>query len=93
MLELSTSQTDYTTSPCLDLGLKDAVSGQPGTSFKKKPQIHEESKAEKILFFQIAAKKIPLLPTNTTPEYQIPHFIYSKVMSVVTRPPIKNDHK
>lgn len=92
-LEEATWLIDNTTSSLWDLGLQDAGSGWSGTNFKKRPQIHDESKAKKTLFFQIAAKKIPLLSTNTTPKYKIPPFIYSEVMSMVTRPPMKNGHK
>lgn len=88
MLEETIWVIDNTTYPLQGLGLSDV-----GTSSKKKPQIHDKSKAKKPQFFQIATKKTRLLSTNTAPKHKTPPFICWKVMSMVTRPPIKNGHK
>jgi len=86
--------TNSTTCPHPDLRFKDGGSDQSGTVIKKIPRVHEESRARKVFLFQIATKKNPpLLPTSKTPKHQSLHFIYSKLMSVVTRPPIKNDRQ
>lgn len=81
---------DNTTSPLWDLGLQDAGSG---TNFKKKPQIHDESKAKKNSVFQDCCKEnTPFINTHNS-KIQNPTFYLLRSNEYGDRPPIKNGHK
>lgn len=83
-------EIDYTSSPplLLDPGLEGAGCGQSGTS-KRGHRYMTEVKLKNLC----STRLLIFLSTSATSKYETLPIIYSKVMSMLTRPPEKKGHK